>query len=284
MNFNQSGRLFAFGCSSTNYMYPTWADIIGSTWDHYENWAQPSRGNEFIFNSIMECDARNKFTTEDTILIMWSGIIRLDYYNDSGWDTVHNKVSSPDANGHMPSIDGYELKSYAYMTAIHNLLTNRNIQFKMLSWIRYDTNNIGNVYSDVLNDFIYVDFALNVVEFKNPNYKRLVFERLYKRLSGIDWPTSNDLYNNKITNTSKVIKKEVKEFIKEFKTYSYSNTEFIQDNHPLPIEHLDLVQQHFPHLYIPDNTIQYVKDTEYKLLNGIVFDHANTPSHNPTRY
>ena len=46
-------RFFAFGCSFTNYYWPTWADIIGQDSNFYENWAQPGAGNHFIFNSIM---------------------------------------------------------------------------------------------------------------------------------------------------------------------------------------------------------------------------------------
>ena len=31
-------RLFTFGCSFTNYAWPTWADFLGLEFEHFENW------------------------------------------------------------------------------------------------------------------------------------------------------------------------------------------------------------------------------------------------------
>ena len=46
-------RIFAFGCSLTQYFYPTWADILIH---HYksegttigENWGRSGAGNQYI--------------------------------------------------------------------------------------------------------------------------------------------------------------------------------------------------------------------------------------------
>jgi hypothetical protein len=37
-------RLFTFGCSFTKNNYPTWADIAGTQFSYYQNWAQPGAG------------------------------------------------------------------------------------------------------------------------------------------------------------------------------------------------------------------------------------------------
>ena len=44
-------RAFVFGCSFTQYYWPTWADILGREFNKFENWGQCGGGNQFIFNS-----------------------------------------------------------------------------------------------------------------------------------------------------------------------------------------------------------------------------------------
>lgn len=85
-------RLFAFGCSFTNYAWPSWADMLGNNFDYYENWAWPGLGNRGIAERVAECYARNKFTKEDTVIIQWSSHIRHDWFktntpDNRGWQT-----------------------------------------------------------------------------------------------------------------------------------------------------------------------------------------------------
>lgn len=78
-------RFFAFGCSFTNYYWPTWADIIGQDIPIYENWAERGAGNHFIFNSIMEAHSRHKFNRDDLVIVMWSTKEREDRYSNGAW-------------------------------------------------------------------------------------------------------------------------------------------------------------------------------------------------------
>jgi hypothetical protein len=78
-------RFFAFGCSSTNYIWPTWADIIGEEIPYYENWGQSGAGNQFIFNSVIECDLRHSLNEDDLVIIMWTSCSREDRYVDDEW-------------------------------------------------------------------------------------------------------------------------------------------------------------------------------------------------------
>ena len=84
-------RLFAFGCSFTNYKYWTWANILGSQYDEFENWGQAGAGNTFIFHSIMEADQRHRFGPGDTVIVCWTDIMREDrFIENRGWITVGN--------------------------------------------------------------------------------------------------------------------------------------------------------------------------------------------------
>lgn len=60
-------RLFTFGCSFTNYMWPTWADILAIEFDSYRNWGRIGAGNHFIFYSLLECINRNEITADDAM-------------------------------------------------------------------------------------------------------------------------------------------------------------------------------------------------------------------------
>ena len=85
LNSQKYKRFFAFGCSFTNYLWPTWADIIAHKIPHYENWGKGGAGNQFIFNSIIECNRRNKFNEDDLVIVMWTSCSREDRYVDNNW-------------------------------------------------------------------------------------------------------------------------------------------------------------------------------------------------------
>jgi len=85
-------RLFTFGCSFTNYAWPTYADFLGNEFDYYENWGWPGLGNRAIAERIAECHARNTFTKDDTVIVQWSSHVRHDWFrtndlSNKGWQT-----------------------------------------------------------------------------------------------------------------------------------------------------------------------------------------------------
>jgi hypothetical protein len=74
-------RLFTFGCSFTNYKWQTWADIIGSQFEEFQNWGKSGAGNFFISSSLYECHSIYNITKDDVVLIMFSSIDRFDFIN-----------------------------------------------------------------------------------------------------------------------------------------------------------------------------------------------------------
>lgn len=85
-------RFFAFGCSYTKWIWPTWADIV--SWDleiPSQNWAIPGHGNVGIFHRMVECDLKNKLTDQDLIVNMWSHWNREDRYLNGGW-VAHGNI------------------------------------------------------------------------------------------------------------------------------------------------------------------------------------------------
>lgn len=81
-------RFYALGCSFTNYAWPTWADMLGTYYDVYENWAYPGLGNRAITERLAELHARENLTKNDTVIIQWTSHLRHDWHaNDTRHDT-----------------------------------------------------------------------------------------------------------------------------------------------------------------------------------------------------
>ena len=98
-------RLFTFGCSFTQFNWPTWADIVAYELNlPYQNWGMRGLGNIGIHSRLLECDLRNKFNENDIILVVWSDWSREDRYNvktSSGtnkWSATGGVIDSYDKN------------------------------------------------------------------------------------------------------------------------------------------------------------------------------------------
>ena len=145
-------RFFAFGCSFTNYRWSTWADCLAPEFDSFENWGQSGAGNEFIFNSVMEADQRQQFGPQDTVIVCWTTAIREDRYVNERWHTLGNMFSCPIYNKDYLAthVDerGLLIKTLAYIKAVKTLLENRQVQWKFLSMVHFDSLNI---YQDVVD-------------------------------------------------------------------------------------------------------------------------------------
>lgn len=88
-------RIFAFGCSLTQYFYPTWADILiyqyKSRGYQGSNWARSGAGNQYINMRLWEANTVHKFNKDDVILLQWSSMFREDrYHMGHGWWTPGN--------------------------------------------------------------------------------------------------------------------------------------------------------------------------------------------------
>lgn len=89
-------RLFTFGCSFTNYMWPTWANIIAFDQQiELKNFAVAGMGNVGIMQRVLEADLKYKFTPDDQIMIMWTSWSREDkvidnHYQGKGSIFNHN--------------------------------------------------------------------------------------------------------------------------------------------------------------------------------------------------
>lgn len=88
-------RLFTFGCSITQFFYPTWADLLiahyGDRAEIAENWGKSGAGNQYIFTRIWEADSIYNFNKDDIVVVQWSAMYRDDrWIQGNAWHCAGN--------------------------------------------------------------------------------------------------------------------------------------------------------------------------------------------------
>ena len=198
-------RLFVFGCSFTNYVWPTWADLLSLEFDYYENWGIPGIGNRAILERLTECHIRNKLTKDDTVIVQWSSHLRNDWYKDfynkdigniEGWvvefesplwtisEQVYKKIFSERA---------FVLHTLNHIVLAQSLLKSTDCRWFMTSmWdiksLGYESKNIWDEYPEfkIYEEHIWKDYKNNWL----PNLKDTI-----KKYPQLQW-SFNDVVDN----------------------------------------------------------------------------------------
>ena len=236
--YNYQGRFFAFGCSFTiNNSRPTWADIVGDQFAEYQNWARGGSGNQYIFNSLIEANQRNKFTDTDTVMIMWSSITREDRYVErlGGWigngNIYWQNVYSKEFVKEYACERGYLIRDLALISAAHQLLQTWGVNYRMMSMIPVNTvehtSSTALPYSDVTK--LYQDTLDSLL----PSVYETVFNNQHWQLKRSDFGAWVD------------------------------SAQVVRDAHPDPKEALDYVQTVLPNLVIKQTTVDWINSYTY---------------------
>lgn len=265
-------RLFTFGCSFTNYHWPTWADILSHEYDEFQNWAQVGCGNHFIFYSLIECIQRNKITADDTVAIMWTGITREDRYVDKQWKPMGSvfleETSYPrEYVENFTDPTGYLITNLAVVESCRRILDSIGCQYYFLSMVPLHSfvetkrirffnlfptleQNVIDLYSDLKS--VLLPSMLEVV-FNNdfssrdhvpvPHRKRREqmesFKERYNQVAGADWPTFETFYNG--IDTNHPCFKEINDMgLVEWRENLQTRR---GDTHPTPNEHLEYLER-----------------------------------------
>ena len=229
LNQKKYKRFFSFGCSFTKYKWPTWADIIGQNIKYHENWAEGGAGNFFIFSSLIELINSHGLTNSDLIGIMWTSCGRTDIYSNKKW--IH--ASQPTYEDRLGK---FWTKKFGFDERSHLL---RDITF-IDSSIR------------ILNTLPCDFFILNAMPIPRIDVEKSEQEIKNKKITKkeiIIMQDTNDL------NSDFILDKDIlKKFTKTLKILPTSALTLIQnkknriikDQHPLPNEHLEYLNQVLP--------------------------------------
>ena len=270
-----ANRLFTFGCSFTQYHWPTWADVIGQEFDYFENWGKPGAGNSYIFHSLIECFKKNQFTSDDTVIIMWSCSTRVDIYKNSDWKTMSPTRTYDDIANYVKNFDirGLLLQSLSFMASAKELLDKWRVNYEFLSMIPVDYHDIypnNNPYADLLDTYDIFSLGLKPSFYEaiyncqwyyasdflpeTLEQKQSFIQKLYNGFKGHDWPTFDD-YLNKIN-----IDNDTKTEIGSYRLIDIMN---YHDPHPSPKMHLEYVQKVLPEFVISNHTLEWIGNYQY---------------------
>jgi len=164
IDFKKYKRFFAFGCSFTGYIWPTWADILSKQMPDAEfyNLGFCGGGNLFISNRVAEANQRFKFCDNDLVVIMWSTFCREDRYLNNYWKCPGNIFSQGIYNNEFvekfADTKGYLIKDLGLIELTHGYITSSTCDFYMLNSVDYTYQNenlsdiatIFNVYNSVI--------------------------------------------------------------------------------------------------------------------------------------
>lgn len=169
-------RCFSFGCSFVQWMYPTWADFIGYSFEEYYNFGHGGINNSIIGMRVIEVDELYKFTPDDLVLIGMTGFSRVNLFLDHGSERgiwapgdpvrdIHDDylMSVPKWTSHVNTIkfmrDNYWKRrwgvynSWVYFKYIKNYLQAKNIPHKIVMSLDNKDFKENNLPKDeLLND------------------------------------------------------------------------------------------------------------------------------------
>jgi hypothetical protein len=175
-------RVFTFGCSFTEWFWPSWADIIATDLGiPAQNWGMGGVGNVAIQHRIVECDLKNTFTEDDLILVLWSSWAREDRFCGTEWQTGGNVSDSQYYD--KAFIDKHwseENDIVKNATAIIAANKMFNIQYQA-HWVDYETslNDKGRAEPSQILELQYLIDALpqkNMVEHSRTEWNKLINE------------------------------------------------------------------------------------------------------------
>lgn len=156
MTFN----LYAFGCSFTKYIWPTWADILGHYAKDYINFGKARSGSYYSFNQLIHFVTNRNLTEQDIVAICWSTPYREDRIKNSKW-LFSGPLSHPNAKEYQGNfieelfdVGHYlELQRTFVLSAIE-ILEAKNVNYIMFSLdnILLNFNNKKNIVENILNN------------------------------------------------------------------------------------------------------------------------------------
>lgn len=232
-------RIFAFGCSFTEYIWPTWADIIGRTFNkeygyEYYNFGNSGSGNYYILNSLFWADKKYNFTTDDIIMVMWSSWSREDrYIIDYNWD---------------PGLRGQWTKEGNILNAAFDSKYFTEDFFRYWSLENDIANNVLSI--ELARKLYNIDFEEHIAVWEGSaelDEKRsklelpeAIYQMFLKKSNDVQnsctWQKINELYNGKIYKEGKT----------RWQPEPYIKTVNKHDAHPVPMAHLDYVREAVP--------------------------------------
>jgi hypothetical protein len=217
---NKIERIFAFGCSFTEYFWATWPEILAYELDcNFYNYGKSGAGNQFIANMVVQANNYHKFTKNDLVIVSWTNVCREDRWIDKNWITPGNifTQNTYDEAFVKKWADplGYIIRDLATIDLTKNLLKSTESTWYMFSMcdIVEKVDQAGDTYVETQNPQI-----LNEVKDLYDDTLNTILPSFMKVLWG------NNIYGNKLSHQDKLYDRK------------------FNDGHPNPLDHFQYLQ------------------------------------------
>lgn len=133
LNFSKYKRFFAFGCSFTNYKWPSWPEVIAQYIPESYNLGIAASDNRLIYLRVLDADCVYNFNKDDLVIVMFTNHWRDTYFHQSksfelvkvkDEDLVFNEVN-------------FVFRDYCFFKAVWHLLEHKNVDYDLLSMSGY---------------------------------------------------------------------------------------------------------------------------------------------------
>lgn len=137
-------RFFTFGCSFTNFVWPTWADIVANEMPNtkFYNFGLSGAGNPMISARVVEAHKRFQFDENDLVMVMFTSFYREDRYANGNWlprgNVYNSDIYSKDFLQKYADPAGYLLRDFALIELVYNFL--KNLPCKSMMFLSADAN------------------------------------------------------------------------------------------------------------------------------------------------
>lgn len=186
----EKNRLFTFGCSFTQYKWPSWADILGLNFDEFYNFGQPGSGNFFLLYQFIFANEYYKFNKNDTLIFMLSNDARVDIIKNKEWLTTGLVFHSKEILGnkffeHYTETHAVE-SSYMYVYLLKEMLKKIDCKYEIL-------NAFSSFYGNE-SDFLYGNLkTISDIKYNLTNTEIESVEKFMKSINDESYDLINDL-------------------------------------------------------------------------------------------
>ena len=305
-------KMFAFGCSFTDYTWPTWADILGVEYGYYENWGKCGAGNQYIFNSLIE--ASNHISKNDHVYIMWTTVVREDrwragrwwtpgsIYNQNIYDDGYVKYVDPTGNfirdcyliraariilekigckyTFMSMMPLDQFKEYSHQSFLDNMRNELRIRSNKRKYAYEFKSMKPSVFETVFNSR-WLTRKKDLFTRQSLDSLDLSFEK-WKTVKGADWPTWESMITMNLPHIPAFIMDEICSMYDAPDWNTFINEKMYisvdVDQHPTPILHLEYLQKVLD-VKLSDATIQKVHQSNTNLHAGLDCWHGFNNKH-----
>ena len=240
MDLKNYKRFFAFGCSFTQYYWPTWADIVSKEFKESYNYGCNGAGNFFIYQSLIEAILRHKINKDDLVMVMFSNVTREDRFTKKrGWITpgnlyFQNEYDEKFTKNYMCD-HGYLMRDLNLATGCILALDSIGCDYKFMSMVPFNSKKSDGIKMSE------IDYLLKFYKTTLDTVEPSVLDTIFKG----DWNSRQPrpVYN-----------------------VSWQKEKYV-DNHPTPSEYLEYLQTIISNIQFNELTLKFVQQSNQQVLS-----------------